>query len=200
MIKKYIYLTVFLFLLLGCGKNMPKNYPNNNTDIVAFGDSLTYGYGAERNESYPAYLSKMIGRDIINLGINGDTSAMGLARVNEIRKYKPYMVLVEFSANDFFRRIPKTQTEKNLMEIVKEIQKIGAIVVLVDTGGEFPMKAYTKIQKQIAKDYNTLFVPGIMDGIFNKSELKSDQIHPNNRGYKIVAGRVNKIIAPYLPK
>ncbi len=196
--KKYFYLIFVLFLLLGCGKQEVKNYPNSNTDIIAFGDSLTYGYGAGRDESYPAYLSEMLGREVVNLGVSGDTSAMGLARINEIKRYSPYMVLIEFSANDLFRKIPKAQTEKNLKEIVRQVQNMGAIAVLVDTGGAFPMDAYTTIQKQIAEDYNTLFVPGIMDGIYNKKSLKSDQIHPNDAGYKIVAEKVNKVIEDYL--
>ena len=196
--KKYFYLIIVLFLITACNKQEPKNYPNSNTDIIAFGDSLTYGYGAERSESYPAYLSQMLGREIINLGISGDTSAMGLARINEIKKYSPYMVLIEFSANDFFRKIPKQQTENNLREIVRQVQSMGAIAVLVDTGGAYPMETYTKIQKQIAADYNTLFVPAIMDGIYNKKSLKSDQIHPNAAGYKIVAGKVRKVIEDYL--
>ena len=108
------------------------------------------------------------------------------------------MVLIEFSANDFFRKISKEQTEKNLREIVRQVQDMGAIAVLVDTGGAFPMEAYTKIQKQIAKEYNTLFVPAIMDGIYNKKSLKSDQIHPNAEGYKIVASKVKKVIEGYL--
>ena len=196
--KKYFYLLFILTFLLACGKQEPKNYPNSNTDIIAFGDSLTYGYGAAQDKSYPAYLSQMLGREVINLGISGDTSAMGLDRINEIKKYSPYMVLIEFSANDLFRKIPKEQTENNLREIVRQVQNMGAIAVLVDTGGAFPMDAYTKIQKQIAKDYNTLLVPAIMDGIYNKKSLKSDQIHPNAAGYKIVAERVTKVIQDYL--
>lgn len=196
--KKYFCLFTILFLLTACGKHEPKNYPNSNTDIIAFGDSLTYGQGAGRTETYPAYLSQMLGRKVINLGVSGDTSAMGLARIKEIKKYEPYMVLIEFSANDFFKRIPKEQTEKNLKEIVTQVQNIGAIAVLVDTGGAYPMETYTKIQKQIAAEYNTLFVPGIMDGIYNKQALKSDQIHPNAAGYKIVAEKVKKVIEDYL--
>ena len=196
--KKFLYLIVILILLIACGKHEPKNYPNSNTDIIAFGDSLTYGYGAARSESYPAYLSGMLGRKVINLGISGDTSAMGLARIKEIKRYDPYMVLIEFSANDFFRKVPKNQTENNLKEIVGQVQDMGAIAVLVDTGGAYPMDTYTKIQKRIAAEYNTLFVPGIMDGIYNKQALKSDQIHPNSKGYKIVAERVKKVIENYL--
>ena len=196
--KKYFYLTIILILIIACGKQAPKNYPNSNTDIIAFGDSLTYGYGAAKNESYPAYLSKMLGREVINLGISGDTSATGLARIKEIKRYDPYMVLIEFSANDLFKRISKEQTEKNLKEIVRQVQDMGAIAVLVDTGGAYPMETYTKIQKQIAAEYNTLFVPGIMDGIYDNRALKSDQIHPNSEGYKIIAERVKKIIEDYL--
>ena len=199
--KKYFYLLFILFTLIGCSEykpHEPKNYPNSNTDIVAFGDSLTYGYGAAQDESYPAHLSQMLGREIINLGVSGDTSAMGLARISEIKKYSPYMVLIEFSANDFFRQVPKDQTENNLREIVRQVQDMGAIAVLVDTGGAYPMDAYTKIQKQIVKDYNTLFVPAIMGGIYNKKALMSDNIHPNDKGYKIVAERVKKVIEDYL--
>lgn len=198
MVKKYLYLFFFIFLFIACEQKMPKNYPNNHTDIIAFGDSLTFGYGAAPKESYPAYLSEMLDREIINLGISGDTSAMGLARIKEIGNYSPYMVLVEFSANDFFRQMPKAQTEKNLRQIVEYLQKLGAIVVLVDTGGVSQMDSYTKIQKRLAKEYNTLFVPAIMDGIYNKKSLKSDQVHPNGEGYKIVAEKVNKVIKNYL--
>ena len=198
MIKKYFYLSFVLFALFGCSKQEPKNYPNSNTDIIAFGDSLTYGYGADEDKSYPAYLSQMIGRDVINLGVSGDTSAMGLDRIKEIDRYSPYMVLIEFSANDLFRKIPRDITEKNLKQIVQYVQKTGAIAVLVDTGGAYPMEGYTKIQKQIAKEYNALFISGIMDGIYNKKSLKSDQIHPNNEGYKIIAGKIKKVIDPYL--
>ena len=198
MIKKYFYLILILFCVIACGQKDPKNYPNSNIDIVAFGDSLTYGQGAGRSETYPAYLSKMIGREVVNLGVSGNTSAMGLARINQIKKYSPYMVLIEFSANDLFRRIPREQTENNLREIVQQVQEMGAIAVLIDTGGAYPMETYTKIQKQISKDYNTLFVPGIMDDIYSKKSLKSDQIHPNVEGYKIIAAKVKKIIEKYL--
>lgn len=196
--KNYFYLLMISFLILGCGQKAPRNYPNSHKDIIAFGDSLTYGYGAGRTQSYPAYLSDMIGRDVINLGVNGDTSSAGLARISELYRYKPYMVLVEFSANDFFRKVRKKETEQNLRQIVAQIQKMGAIVVLVDTGGGAPMNEYTKMQEKIAKDYDALFVPGIMNDIFNKTYLKSDEIHPNAAGYKIVAEKVNKVIKNYL--
>ncbi len=177
------------------GNKALKNYPNSNKDIIAFGDSLTFGYGAEPNESYPAQLGKMLGREIINLGVAGNTSTMGLARVGELEKYSPYMVLIWFSGNDFFNNISLEETEKNLREIVKKVQDMGAIAVVIDTGF---MQSYTDMQKRIAEDYNALFVQGIFDDILMNKSLKSDRIHPNAAGYKMIASKINAAIKEYI--
>ena len=120
------YLDIILifscFCFISCQK-MPTNYDNNNTDIIAFGDSLTYSQGASRTETYPYFLGEIVNKEIINLGISGNTSADGVNRLSELDDYKPYMVLVEFSANDMFRKVPTKITEDNLIKIVKEIQK-----------------------------------------------------------------------------
>lgn len=172
---------------------------NNGTDIIAFGDSLTYGYGAAPEESYPSVLGELIGRDIINLGVNGNTAADGLARIETLADYNPSMVLIEFGANDYMRKRPFDQTQKALSDIVDYVQNAGAIAVLVDTGGP-GMGKYTDYMKDLSKQKRTLFVPAIMAGIFTDPSLKSDIIHPNAKGYKIVAQRVYKRIKNYLPR
>ena len=82
-------------------------------------------------------------------------------------------------------------------QIVDEVQNFGAIAVIVDTGGP-GMGKYTKAYKQLAKDKGALFVPGIIKGIFYKPSLKSDQVHPNEKGYALVAEKVHKVIKDYL--
>ncbi|MDR0953312.1 MAG: GDSL-type esterase/lipase family protein [Elusimicrobiota bacterium] len=181
----------------GC-KAKPLNYGNSGRVIVAFGDSITAGYGVSKQEAYPALLAKLTGRQVINLGVSGETAAQGLNRIESIKPYKPYMVLIEFSGNDFLKRRPLAETEKSLLDMVEYAQKQGAIAVLVETGGNFTLKPYKKMMKQIAKDKEALFVPAIMEGILNKSSLKADTIHPNAAGHKIVAGRIFKTIKPYL--
>jgi len=171
---------------------------NNGTDIIAFGDSLTYGYGAAQEESYPYVLGEIIGRDIVNLGVNGNTAADGLARIDDLKDYNPYMVLIEFGANDYMRKRPFDQTKQALSDIVDYVQDMGAIAVLVDTGGP-GMGQYTDYMKELSKQKQTLFVPAIMAGIFTDPSLKSDIIHPNAKGYKIVAERVYKSIKKHLP-
>lgn len=195
-IFKMIIFAVGIFLM-GCSSK-PVNFDSYGTDIIAFGDSLTYGHGASEGESYPAWLASFTGKEIINLGASGDTSAQGVSRLKGLSKYNPKMVLVEFGANDKFRNLPLSQTEENISAIIEYVQGLGAIVVLLDTGGAWQMDKYTKMNKNLSKKYGTLFVSGIMDDIFTDNKLKSDTVHPNGEGYKIIAKRVENVISPYI--
>lgn len=196
---KKIFIVLFLFCLISCTGNKDiTNYPPKAGPIVAFGDSLTYGQGVSSENAYPAVLEKMWQREVINLGVSGDTSLDGLARKEIISRYAPSFVLIEFSANDFFRKVPREQTKKALTDIIDYVQNIGAVAVLVDTGGNSLMKPYKTMLKQLAKEKKTLYIDGIMDGIFNNKNLKSDKIHPNQEGYKIIAEKIDKSLKPYL--
>ena len=188
---------VAAWFLLG-GKTEIKNLGNSGQTVVAFGDSLTAGYGAGKDKAYPAVLGRMINRPVVNLGLSGDTAANAPARLPQVLQVNPYMVLIEFGGNDFMRSVPFDQTEQAMRQIVDEVQSAGAVAVLVDTGGYPGMSRYTKLYKQIAKEKQALFVPGILDGIFGKSKYKADPIHPNAAGYEIVAQKVHKAIKPYL--
>jgi Lysophospholipase L1 and related esterases len=195
---KKIFIVLFLFFLFGCSKQEIVNYPAKEGPIVAFGDSLTYGNGVEAKDAYPALLEDMWHREVINLGISGDTSLQGAARKDEIAKYHPSFVLIEFSANDFFKKIPREQTKAALEDIVDYVQNIGAVAVLIDTGGNSLMESYKKMIKQIAKEKRAIYIDGIMDDIFNNRNLKSDSVHPNEEGYKIIAQKIDKALKNYL--
>ena len=193
-----IFIVLFLFCLCACAKREITNYPPSSGPIVAFGDSLTYGKGVNAEEAYPALLAKMWNREVINLGISGQTAVQGSARKAELKELKPSFVLIEFGANDLFKKVPREQTKKALEDIVNYTQSIGAVAVLVDTGGNVLMKPYKKMIKKIAKEKNTLYIDGIMDGIFNNKNLKSDSLHPNEKGYQIIAEKIDKVLKPYI--
>lgn len=199
--NKYFWVLIIIFaagwFLFG-GKTEIKNLGNSGQTVVAFGDSLSAGYGAGKDNSYPAVLGRMINRPVVNLGLSGDTAANAPARLPQVLQANPYMVLIEFGGNDYMRSVPFEETERAIRQIVDEVQAAGAIAVLVDTGGYPGMSRYTKLYKQIAKEKQALFVPGILDGIFGKSKYKADPIHPNAAGYEIVAQKVHKAIKPYL--
>ena len=195
---KKFFIVLFLFCLCACGKEEITNYPAQEGPIVAFGDSLTYGQGVSPQDAYPAVLENLLGKEVINLGISGNTSLQGLARKEKIRPLRPSFVLIEFGANDLFKKVPREKTKEALEELTDYAQDLGAVVVLIDTGGNSLMKPYKKMMKEIAKKKKTLYVDGIMDGIFNNKNLKSDPLHPNEKGYKKIASKISKTLKPYL--
>lgn len=199
--KKLILILILAgaaFWMFGKDKPQIKNTGNAGLNVVAFGDSLSYGYGAPRGQSYPDALARKINRPVINLGRNGETGAQAPARLAEALEQNPYMVLIEFGGNDFMRSVPFDQTVAAVAQMTDAVQAAGAVAVIVDTGGYNGMSRYTKAYKQIAQEKGALFVPGILNGVSSKRELMSDQVHPNAAGYEMVADKVYQVIKDYL--
>ncbi len=195
--KKLFIFILFLPLLCACTKK-PLFHNSKAPDIVAFGDSLTYGLGVSRDNAYPTVLSQLAGREIVNLGVSGNTAQQGAMRMHDIGKSMPCMVLIEFGGNDLLQNRPMEETRKALEEIIDYVHGLNAMAVIVDTGGNYQMSRYTKMMKKLAKKKRALFIPGIMDGIFSDKSLKSDILHPNEKGYEIIANKVYEALKPYL--
>lgn len=174
-----------------------KNLHNPGTAVVAFGDSLTAGYGAPKGSAYPAVLAAKLGREVVNLGMSGETAAHAPSRLPEVLAQNPHMVLIEFGANDFMQNRRMEDALAAVTEIVDAVQQAGAVAVIVDTGAP-GMGHYSRAYKKLAEEKGAVFVPGILEGIFNKRQYKSDMVHPNAAGYEIVAERVYERIKPYL--
>ncbi|WP_428055654.1 GDSL-type esterase/lipase family protein [Candidatus Avelusimicrobium alvi] len=174
-----------------------KNLHNPGTAVVAFGDSLTAGYGAPKGSAYPAVLAAKLGREVVNLGMSGETAAHAPSRLPEVLAQNPHMVLIEFGANDFMQNRRMEDALAAVAEIVDAVQQAGAVAVIVDTGAP-GMGHYSRAYKKLAEEKGAIFVPGILEGIFNKRQYKSDMVHPNAAGYEIVAERVYERIKPYL--
>lgn len=167
-----------------------KNLSSRGTTIVAFGDSLTAGYGAAPGEDYPTRLSSMVSTKVVNAGVSGDTTESALARVPDVAAQNPRIVIVGLGGNDFLRRLPVPSTEANLRSIVRQIQASGAMVVLL--GFRFPSfgTSYEKMYERVADEEGALLIPDLLDGIMSNPSMKSDEIHPNGRGYQLMAERV----------
>jgi len=169
--------------------------------IVAFGDSLTSGYGAARGEDYPSKLAIGMGIEVINAGVNGDTTESAIARIDaDVLSKKPRIVIVGLGGNDVLGGVPIETTEANLRTIVKRIQGGGSIVMLL--GFDFPsVKAsYGKMYERVARTEGCLLVPDMLDGILSNPSLKSDEIHPNVSGYELMAARVANPLRKLLAK
>lgn len=183
-----------IFFLLSVDDSV-KNYPSNGNDIIAFGDSLVEGVGASASTSnFVSLLSSKISKSIINLGVSGNTTADGLARLSELDKYNPKIVLLLLGGNDHLKKVPIDQTFKNLGQIIENIQKRGAIVILLGVrGGLFNDKFDTEFEK-ISSQYQTAYVSDVLDGLFGNNKYMSDAIHPNDFGYQIIANRIYPVL------
>lgn len=188
MLKNFCVLCL-LFMMISCS--------NNNhikiSSIICFGDSLTQGYGATENKTYPYFLQQLTNINVINKGINGNTSKDGLDRIDDILKIQNAVVIVEFGANDFFQQIPLNETKKNIEQIVDKLQNAGNIAVIVSTE-DGQLKNQYNMLKKIAKEKKVLFIDGILNEIWTDRNLFYDDIHPNSKGYKLVAEKIYKNI------
>ena len=183
----------------GCMQNDIAHLDSQGTHIVCFGDSITQGFGAGPKLAYPAYLSKLMTIPVVNAGIEGDTSEGALKRIkSDVLDRQPLMVILEFGANDFLTKVPLDETRRNIESIISQCQKQGAIVALADVSNTHLMPEYGPMFKSLSRTYKTIYIPNLLDGIYDNIRMKSDMFHPNASGYQIVAQRVYRTILPYL--
>ena len=174
------------------------NYPSSGTDIIAFGDSLVVGAGATGGNDFVSLLSKKIGQDIINLGVNGDTTANGLARMSELNRYRPKVVLLLLGGNDHLRKVPIEMTFENLGKIIENIQSRDAVVLLLGVKGNLFGDKFAPEFDKLHKKYGTAYIPDVLDGLFGNGEFMEDPIHPNDAGNRVIAERIYLVLVPLL--
>ncbi|MEW6101112.1 MAG: GDSL-type esterase/lipase family protein [Candidatus Omnitrophota bacterium] len=199
--RQRIILLIFCLaaILASCAKKEIKNIGSRGENIICFGDSITHGYGASTGEDYPTLLSKLAGLSVINAGKEGETTSEALMRLSEdVLERNPLLVIVELGGNDFLHKIPKEVTRENINQIVEKIQARGAMVAITDLRAGLLLREYTPVFKRIAKEKQAIFIPSILSGIITNPHLKSDFLHPNEAGYKLIAERVYGVIKPYL--
>ena len=159
--------------------------------IIALGDSLTAGVGATSGSDYVSVLSRGLGEPIINAGVSGNTTGDALARLQaDVLSKQPRIVIIMLGGNDALRTLPETETFANLRSMIDQIHAQGSAVLLVGIGGALAHNDYDAQFKTLADSTNVSFVPNILDGILGRMMLMFDDIHPNNKGYAIVAERL----------
>ncbi len=177
--------------------------------IVAFGDSLTAGPGVEPDQNYPAVLQRKLDAAghryrVVNLGISGDTTGGGLARLYDVLALKPLIAIVELGANDGLRGMPVETTRANLEQIVQGLQQAGVRVILAGMTlppnyGSAYVRAFENIFVDLARQYKTPRIPFFLEGVAAvPTLLLGDGLHPNAAGCQIVAGNVLQVLEPLL--
>ena len=177
--------------------NLP---PRSGTAWVAFGDSLTAGYGVEPGQDYPSVLGRRLGVKIENHGGTGDTSQDGLNRVEEIVGLNPRVVLLCLGGNDGLRQMSARQMFANLSAMIDRLHQAGAFVVLIGIRSASLFDKNEAGFKKLAKEKQVLYVPNLLQGLLADPRLMSDSIHPNQQGYEAIADRLEKVLRPLLPR
>ena len=185
----YGFLLGLTFLQLSACSSGPKLPPlPADAVVLAYGDSLTYGTGAAPDQSYPAILSTLIGRKVVNAGIPGEITAEGLARLPEtLEQVKPSLVILCHGANDLMRGMDQRQAADNLRAMLGLIRERGASAVLVSVPAIGLSLSPPPFYAQVAAEAGIPCEQKVFSRILGKRSLKSDMVHPNGAGYIIIA-------------
>lgn len=198
---------------LGLGSERPLKTPELATSrprIVAFGDSLTAGFGLTERESYPYLLQERLDSDgynyeVVNAGVSGDTSMGGLERIDWVLEQEGVEVLIlELGANDLLRGAPVGKMRSNLDQIIRRAKAKDVKVLLCGmlappTMGAEYQRDFSNAFPALADEHKIAYVPFLLDGIALKKELnQADGIHPNPDGTKLMMENIYKELKPML--
>ncbi|MBZ5606063.1 MAG: arylesterase [Acidobacteriia bacterium] len=218
------FFTIALLLLCGaCSRSHETNEdprpaasappavaPDSRKVLVVFGDSISAGFGLPNGQSFPDDLQKKLDDAglawrVANLGISGDTTEGGVARIDSATSLHPGIVIVELGGNDGLRGMPLTATRANLEQMIAAFQGAGAKVMLAGMTlppnyGDDYIHGFQKIYSDLAREHKLTFIPFLLADIVTKDlrYFQPDGIHPTAQGAEIVAGTVFRSIHPLL--
>ena len=173
--------------------------------IVAFGDSLTAGFGLQNSDSFPAQLEKALkarGQEvkIVNAGVSGDTVAAGLARLDWALPDDASGVIIELGANDALQGLDPAATKATLEKIITDVKARGLPILLAgmeaprNLGKEY-VEQFHALYADLAARYDLILYPFFLDGVaLDDNYLMGDGLHPNAAGVaRIVEGILPKV-------
>ncbi|MDR2484401.1 MAG: GDSL-type esterase/lipase family protein [Treponema sp.] len=211
------------FGLIGCNNETGSAAATGNetAKLVCFGNSLTAGFGAtvpgeeDKTNSYPAYLQNKVTIPVINAGVSGDTTVTALNRiVRDVLSENPQVVIIELGANDLFQFVSLQTTRKNLQSMIDSLAKgtrkiyiakfyTDAVAQDMMNRADIPLVLqtgiiayYDEMFRSLASSPHVELIEDIWSGVWG--QYMSDDIHPDARGYEIMADNYFKVIKPYL--
>lgn len=180
---------LWVTLLAGCGAKQPP-LPHLGPDdvVLVFGDSLTYGTGVDAAQSYPAQLGQIIGRKVVAAGVPGEVTAQGVARLpGVLDEVQPKLLLLCLGGNDLLRRVDAVSIAANLRTMVGEARQRGIAVVLIGVPEPRLFGGVPEFYADIAKAAGVPYEGEVLKTVLFDNTKKSDPIHPNAAGYRMIA-------------
>lgn len=172
--------------------------------ILAFGDSLSAGYGLKPQDSFPAQLQTALRKQgvaarVHNGGVSGDTTTAGRGRLGWVLtglKAKPDLVILELGANDMLRGQPPALARTNLDAMIADLKRRKIPVLLAGMKASYNLDRryraeFDGIYPLLARKHGVRLYPFFMDGVAgNRALLLPDQMHPNAKGVAVIVKRI----------
>ena len=202
--KKILFWVVLMALITGLGYLIFANLSSpgaligeldENSVIVAFGNSITYGTGTDPDRSYPTVLADLLGIKVINEGVPGELISQGRKRLPRVLdKYLPQLVILCEGGNDILRGRPEQEIASDLREMLKILRDRGVDVILLGVPRLDITLEPADLYSELAEEFQVLYEGKILKRILANGLLKSDQIHPNAAGYFELASTLAELI------
>ena len=191
---------VFLCLvfLCACSDAPSLRFIPQDGIILAFGDSLTVGVGASDATSYPTVLAQLSNRKVVSAGISGEETGAGLARLPSVLdKVTPNLLLLLEGGNDILRNKNLQQTKQNLAAMIKLAQTRGIEVLLIGVPAKKLFSDVHPMYEELANEYNLVFADDLLSGLLRSSKFKSDAVHLNQQGYRVMAESIHSMLVEH---
>ena len=194
--RRWLALLAAALLVSACGGSKAKLEKLGKDDVVlAFGDSLTFGTGAQTQESYPAALERNIGLKVVNSGVPGEASAEGLERLpGVLDEVRPKLLILCHGGNDFLRRLDEAKTQRNIRDMIALARSRNVAVMLIATPKPGLPPSVPVFYREIAAELALPYEEEAIRKVLLDNGLKSDMVHPNGKGYAQLAAAVQNVL------
>tara|TARA_B100001250_G_C19772780_1_gene778023 strand:- start:910 stop:1533 length:624 start_codon:yes stop_codon:yes gene_type:complete len=194
--KHSFLLSIVILIASGCGeKNSSLSPLSSSSVILAYGDSLTYGYNVKRSESYPAKLEVLTGISVINSGVSGEVSAQGLKRLPKVLdEHHPQLLILCHGGNDLLRKMDLEEMESNIRSMIQLSLDRDIPVILLGVPKPGIFLSSFDVYKKITNSMNIIFIEDLISDVLGDKSLKSDSIHPNKKGYNVMAEEIYSLL------
>jgi len=211
-------ITSLLPVFMANGTSLAADSPGNSPaiEILAFGDSLTAGYGLPTGEGFTDQLEVWLNENsgqivkVVNGGVSGDTSSGGRSRLDwalsPIKEGQPDLVILQLGANDALRGVSPDVTRDNIDAMVKTLsgRKIPILIagmLATPSWGDTYGQAFNSIYPDMATKYNVPLYPFFLDGVATHAALNQpDGLHPTKEGVAIIVDKIGPMVLDALSR
>lgn len=180
-------LGLLVLALAGCGDEKLSPLSDQGR-ILAFGDSLTAGYGVSATDSYPSILAELSGREVINAGRSGEETSEGVRRLAALlQRERPDLLILFEGGNDILRNRDPARTKANLARMIEHAEQEGIDVLLIGVPQKSVFSSAAPFYGELADQYGLAYLEGAVADLLREPAFKSDQVHFNAEGYRRLA-------------